>query len=239
MTRSIASKHGKTSVTENLATDGIEIKENISISASNPSDNHLMERGLGLGLRRLTRVNPFEGQQDFATSLWDLGGQTIFYPSHQFFLTASCVYVVTFNLSDPHLSRVEYWLRLLRSLAFNKGGEGEDMVQKGLAVYIVGTHADRAACTPEHVQAVTKEIQDSFPRCQFPFLKGILFLSCATGQGVQELKQTLFSQFSRSPISVPESWVLLYDFIRAYGLPVIPHFAPLTPSAGRKATRSG
>ena len=32
---------------------------------------------------------------------FDFGGQEVYYPTHQFFLTPQCLYLVVFNLQDP------------------------------------------------------------------------------------------------------------------------------------------
>ncbi len=49
---------------------------------------------------------------------FDFAGQEVFYPTHQFFLTAQCVYLLVFRLTDADcLERVQHWLRSLCFLA--------------------------------------------------------------------------------------------------------------------------
>jgi GTPase SAR1 family protein len=43
---------------------------------------------------------------------FDFGGQEVFYPTHQFFLTAQCVYLLVFRLNDVDCAeRIQHWLR--------------------------------------------------------------------------------------------------------------------------------
>lgn len=58
---------------------------------------------------------------DMSLLAWDLGGQEVFYPTHQFFLTANCIYFVVFDISSPGISRIEYWMRQIKSLSRNDG----------------------------------------------------------------------------------------------------------------------
>lgn len=132
---------------------------------------------------------------------WDFGGQLVFYPTHQFFLTRSCMYLVMFDLSKPNtLDRVDYWLQQLRVLAF------ED--PRAITAIIIGTHADKEG-------ASTIEIaQRRFPPQRFPFVRAFLQVTCKAKKqvGVKEVVDKLielskddktFSSF------VPESYINL------------------------------
>ncbi len=49
--------------------------------------------------------------RDMELVWFDFGGQTIFYPTHQFFLTARCIYLLCFKFGDnDSIERVKYWL---------------------------------------------------------------------------------------------------------------------------------
>ena len=50
-------------------------------------------------------------------SIWDFGGQEVFYPTHQFFVTQLCIYVVVFNCAEPNYWSLEYWARLIKSVS--------------------------------------------------------------------------------------------------------------------------
>jgi internalin A len=49
--------------------------------------------------------------------IYDFGGQEVFYPTHQFFLTDRSLYVVVFDLITADQNRVEYWLKVCSLLS--------------------------------------------------------------------------------------------------------------------------
>ncbi|KAH3744947.1 leucinerich repeat kinase [Pelomyxa schiedti] len=67
-------------------------------------------------------------------TVWDFGGQAVFLPTHQFFLTGRALYLVLFDLHNPNSQRTEYWLRQImrtvRSAPFPP-------------IILVGTRADK------------------------------------------------------------------------------------------------
>lgn len=66
---------------------------------------------------------------------FDFGGQEVFYPTHELFLTGQCVYLLAFNMDDVEFEqRVSYWLRVVHSFSHDKA-----------KVIIVGTHKDTLA----------------------------------------------------------------------------------------------
>ena len=47
--------------------------------------------------------------------LWDFGGQEVFYPTHQFFLTLRAIYLIVFRLDDAKfISNLDYWVHVIR-----------------------------------------------------------------------------------------------------------------------------
>ena len=119
----------------NLSTDGIDIIEGIQF-----------------------------GDNSVTFNAWDLGGQEIYYPSHQFFLTSNSVYILVLNMVAPQFDRVDYWLQLIRGL----GAAGRSKT----LIYIVGTHADHPTCTEEHVNSIRCTLQQRFPALRFTGLEG-------------------------------------------------------------------
>lgn len=83
-------------------------------------------------------VHTFE-LRGYQVAWFDCGGQTVFYPTHQFFITAQCVYLVVFALNDPDfLSRVRYWLQVIDTYASSHYTQSSSPSK----VVIVGTHLD-------------------------------------------------------------------------------------------------
>eukprot|EP01105_Mastigella_eilhardi_P023812 TRINITY_DN606_c0_g1_i2.p1 TRINITY_DN606_c0_g1~~TRINITY_DN606_c0_g1_i2.p1 ORF type:complete len:1060 (-),score=203.79 TRINITY_DN606_c0_g1_i2:1386-4565(-) len=79
--------------------------------------------------------------RDLHFSVWDFGGQAVFHPTHQFFLTSRALYLVVFDLEKPDFHRIDYWLRQIQKTARQPPGP---------PVILVGTRADKvtpdAAC---------------------------------------------------------------------------------------------
>ena len=134
------------------------------------------------------------------------------YPTHQFFLTYNCTYIVVFNVMKVDESRIEYWMRQLKLLL--KNTKDDDNSSNEAAIYIVGTHIDDELCTQQHVAGVVKKLQEKYRKSSFPNLRGIFTVSCKTGQGIHLLKEELFTLFSNSKINVPVEWVRLHDYIK-------------------------
>ncbi len=65
-------------------------------------------------------------------TVWDFGGQEVFYPTHQLFLSSRSIYVVMFKLTKVNLDRLEYWLRHINSVSNTRP-----------PTFIVGTHRDQ------------------------------------------------------------------------------------------------
>lgn len=113
-------------------------------------------------------------------SAWDFGGQEVFYPTHQFFLTGRSVYLVVFSLVQPEsFKRVEYWLQQIELVS---------SMSKSY-VLVVATHADDPQCTPAFVR---QRIQD-FAKFQkrFRSIRSCAAVSCSSGEGISNLRLAL------------------------------------------------
>ncbi|GAM17642.1 hypothetical protein SAMD00019534_008170 [Acytostelium subglobosum LB1] len=134
-------------------------------------------------------------------SAWDFGGQQVFYPTHQFFLTSRALYLVVFKLTDANWAeRVEYWIRQIKSIC-----------EYGIkpALFFVGTHTD--VCTQEQLNECEMIIKRSFmglTRVKDP----VCFVSCNTGKGVKDLKKKLSQEAEKSGLikkDIPGTYILL------------------------------
>lgn len=215
LVRSLCSRKGKASCKENLATDGVSITPNISLT-------HGLEQ---------PQSAPGAVSMDTSLLAWDLGGQEVFYPTHQFFLTANCVYFVVFDISSPGISRIEYWMRQIKSLSRNDGvatsqarhtdaqrgsrigSRGGPSLTNETTVYLIGTHADADCCTPEYVEEALQTVKSLFRKSTFSALECVLAVSCKTGSGIQALRNKLLDHIERKPITIPTSWVVLHDHL--------------------------
>jgi GTPase SAR1 family protein len=102
---------------------------------------HILHRLRGLDYRNLSTngisINEFS-MGDLRLTWFDFGGQEVFYPTHQFFLTSNCVYLVVFRLDDPnYIERVQHWLQTITE--FGRARRG---AKRPIKICLVATCAD-------------------------------------------------------------------------------------------------
>ncbi|KAI8480800.1 Leucine-rich repeat serine/threonine-protein kinase 1 [Branchiostoma belcheri] len=117
---------------------------------------------------------------------WDMGGQEVYYPTHQCFLSQNTLFLVTYNLTlrEKGISNLKPWLLNIQARAPNS------------YVIIVGTFLD---CVPKNeragqVAAMREMIRQKYlePVKGFPDIRAIQEVSCSTGEGVEELRQAVY-----------------------------------------------
>jgi len=177
--KSLMSPKGKTDTSANLSTDGVHI-----------------ERGV-----------TFDAKSNVEFNVWDLGGQEIFYPTHQFFLTSNSVYVLVFDMTNADQGRVEYWMRQIRTLSGNN---------RKSPIFIVATHCDDPSLSEEAILHKLNDVGQNFPKYRYAGLQCIVPVSCKTGMGIEQLKEKLVEVASQDWFRprVAQSWVGLHDHIR-------------------------
>jgi GTPase SAR1 family protein len=104
---------------------------------------------------------------------YDFGGQSIFYATHQFFLSARCVYLLVFNMTnDNYAERLLFWLKVVHSFASSGG--------KSAPAVVVGTHLDEVE--PERVESIRVEVDRII--AAFPGVIAKAFFSCTREEEV-------------------------------------------------------
>ncbi|MCK6538582.1 MAG: leucine-rich repeat domain-containing protein [Anaerolineales bacterium] len=157
-----------------------------------------------------THVLPLGG---LTAHLWDFGGQDFMHPTHPFFFSARCVYVLVLNVRQTYeQNRVEYWLRTIRAF----GGQAP--------VIVAGNQADAKG----HVLDLPQNrLQREFPQTR-PFLqtsakdeRGLEKLRDALTQALDELPHTrvLFAQSHLAVKAALEEEktrrdIIPYDYVR-------------------------
>eukprot|EP01103_Thecamoeba_quadrilineata_P016060 TRINITY_DN5267_c0_g2_i1.p1 TRINITY_DN5267_c0_g2~~TRINITY_DN5267_c0_g2_i1.p1 ORF type:complete len:1706 (+),score=349.49 TRINITY_DN5267_c0_g2_i1:81-5198(+) len=126
---------------------------------------------------------------------WDFAGQEIYHSTHQFFLSRKSLYLLTFNLVDEGSAKLENWLNTIQAR-----GNGP--------VLLVGTHLDDKRCTPAYVSSMIQRIHEKFKR-RFVNLKGVVALSCASGKGMDDLREWLCTIALEEEQQVPASYRVL------------------------------
>ncbi|KAH3760740.1 leucinerich repeat kinase [Pelomyxa schiedti] len=118
-------------------------------------------------------------------STWDFGGQEIYYPTHQFFLTGCALYLVLFNIKEEQSARVEYWLKQIRSLASHSFTR----------IILVATHADKWT---EGKNLCDVHLKSLLNKYRHYGVRDIVAVSCTTGAGLPTL-QALLIDLSSHP----------------------------------------
>lgn len=118
-------------------------------------------------------------QRTVHLSCWDFGGQEVYYPTHQFFLSACSVYVLVWSFLFPdELSRIEFWLDSIRHRA------------PQCRIILVGTHADEKL--PKHVDVdqVVAQMKDKW-KPRYPAIVDIVAVSNVTQKGIEDFRVLL------------------------------------------------
>ena len=140
-------------------------------------------------------------------NIWDFGGQEIFYPTHQFFLTKNSIYIITFNAEKFQRNRVEYWMWQIRTVTD---------IQSPPSIFLVGTHIDLIKKTEEELAYTEHDIRRQFPHQRFIGLRGVFFISAKTGSGIQELREQILLSVERKIVKIPKvlpPWIQILDIV--------------------------
>ncbi|MEH2373987.1 leucine-rich repeat domain-containing protein [Nostoc sp.] len=121
-------------------------------------------------------------------NVWDFGGQEIMHATHQFFLTKRSLYLLVLDSRlDELQNKLEYWLKIIQSFSNDS------------PILIVGNKID------QHPLDI-----DQRGLCQkYSAIKGIMPISCQTGEGLEQLHSAITNQIANldhihDPLS--QSW---------------------------------
>ena len=192
MLRCLQSDKSRTDTTSNLATDGIDVRQFVL---------DVCKKGKPLGGTAGKYAKFLLSPQPIRFTAWDLGGQEVFYPSHQFFLTSQAIYLLIFNLVDVDFDRLDYWMNQIRTSAPR---------DQPSPVYLVGTHADDSRCQEEgYLRGIKEQIRLRYPIQRFPSFRGSMIVDCKSGGRVRTLKKVVSNMATEMSFSVSPSWILL------------------------------
>lgn len=179
--KAFQSKTGRFFSKHLLSTDGIEIIKGVDFAPS--------------------------GSKRIAFDVWDFGGQEVFYPTHNFFLTSRAIYLALFRADKLVTHRLEYWMKTIKHVSRKN--------TKDCLVFLVGTHADN--CSPEHLASVQEQLRFKFPKSVYLSLHNeIFFTSAVNGNGIRQLKTKIYSEISNIPNFFPkiaESWARFHKLL--------------------------
>ena len=126
-------------------------------------------------------INNWQADNDIEFQTWDFAGQQVFYPTHQFFLSSRCIYIITFNASNINAARPKYWVRQISAIAKDRP-----------PIFLVGTHIDDESCTDTVQLQAKARLQTLFNFRKYNIID-CLFISSKTGEGIKELVQSLIN----------------------------------------------
>jgi len=180
---------GKTSIVNRLVHD-----------AFNPSENTTKE----------IVITPWSielGDRTIQINIWDFGGQDIMHATHQFFLTKRSIYVLVLDSRvGERGSRIEYWLKLIRSF----GGDSP--------IIVVCNKADQSPI----------ELNWSHLKNKYGIHAFVRACSCADKpdgpQGIDELRghlTTAVANLSHVNDLLPDTWFAVKEEIRETKLPYL------------------
>lgn len=148
-------------------TDGISICDwDVSLDKINPIDPE------GFQDTENKKAKNSSGQK-LTFSVFDFAGQTVYYNTHQFFLTNRSVYLLVWNvrLGAEH-SGLEFWLNSI------------DCHAPFCPIFIVGTHIDEVKKYSLQMDKMQKK---------YPQIVGFYFISSKNGYGIDELSKAIIN----------------------------------------------
>jgi len=123
----------------------------------------------GIQIKKWELINEDDSKLTF--SMWDFAGQSVYYNTHQFFLTSRAVYFLVWNVRlGSEYANLEFWLSSISVHA------------PGAPIFVVGTHIDQVA-------KYTLD-QDDF-KARFKQIVGFHFVSSYDYTGIGELVKDL------------------------------------------------
>ncbi len=155
--------------------------------------------------------NSGKGKNQVSFATFDFGGQEIFYPTHQFFLTSRCAYIIAFRVNKPDfMERVMYWIRTI---------DASIPYAAAPPIVLVGTHRDDPAVTEQTLASVKSELEKVARR--FRMVKDIVFVSCTRGTGIAHLRSVVMQVAVSARLAlepVPKYYVDLYEAVHQASL---------------------
>ena len=122
------------------------------------------------------------GDSKLEFSCWDFAGQTVYYNTHQLFLSSRAVFIVCFNLvlllegaKGRAVKRLLYWLETIRvcfsllSFLLSLPSQLPQARTNGCAVILVGTHLDKINRNGEDLNticSIVKSVASKFNNIQ-------------------------------------------------------------------------
>ncbi|HAG85135.1 MAG TPA: GTPase [Cyanobacteria bacterium UBA12227] len=151
----------------------------------------------GIEIRTLNLLHPTKCDITMQLNAWDFGGQEIYHATHQFFLTNRSLFLLAWNARHGfEQGKLYYWLDTIQALAPES------------PILLVATHLDQRDA----------DIPLNELRRKYPQIIGHCEISSKTGQGIDQLRQTIANAAAKLPLmgeSWPTTWLNVAKHIRS------------------------
>ncbi|CAF0705574.1 unnamed protein product, partial [Brachionus calyciflorus] len=131
-----------------------------------------------------------EDNSTLTFSMWDFAGQSVYYNTHQFFLSSRGVYLLVWNVRlGSEYAGLEFWLSSISCHA------------PGAPIFVVGTHTDQVS-----KYSLDKEDLKS----RFKQIVGFHFVSSYTYDGIEELRNAIIKTTLQEKYigeKIPKVWL--------------------------------
>ncbi|KAI3380042.1 hypothetical protein SNEBB_002052 [Seison nebaliae] len=143
--------------------------------------------------RQSARARQHNEQQYIEYSIWDFAGQTVYYNTHQFFLSSRAVYLLVWNMRQGiENAGLKFWLSSISCHA------------PTAPIFIVGTHLDE-------VDKIV--ISEEVYKRSFPQISAFFYVSVMAMDHIDRLISTIIERSLEEQYmgeQIPEAW-LLYE----------------------------
>ncbi len=150
-------------------------------------------KGIRIAQWQLDVPRPIQGNVPINLNIWDFGGQEIMHATHQFFLTKRSLYLLVLDARQGEdEGRVEYWLSLINSFAFDA------------PILIIINKIDQ-----QMLDVDRRGLQKKYPAIQ-----GFIRTSARDDIGIDQLKTTIINILATMPdvdSLFPDSWMRVKD----------------------------
>jgi len=146
----------------------------------------------------IQQLNFSFNNNEIKLNCWDFGGQQIMHATHQFFLSKRSLYVLV--VDSRRESHVDYWLKHIQTFAENA------------PVIIVLNKIDENP----HFDVLRRQLKQNYPN-----IKAFCRLSCATNEGINDLKntiQTVLPNIELLNTLFPQRWFEVKNAIAAQAI---------------------
>ena len=128
-------------------------------------------------------------EREFTANIWDFGGQEIYHATHQFFLTHRSLYLFVWDArQEYHELGFDYWVNVINLLS-----------NKSPVIMVMNKKEVRE-----------KVIDESTLQDKFPNIVSFHKVSCATGEGITELRNKIQECLQKLPHIgevLPKEWL--------------------------------